>query len=91
MKRKTEYVFGWVECLIQYKQGETDCDIDGMANKRQADKYINEEMAGENNDADSHKLAWVRKYIWYDGDLMSDDDYWINPAIVDEGEGDGYQ
>ena len=90
MARKTEYVFGRVSCLIQYEAGEIDCDVDGMANKRQADKEIKEEMAGVNDGEDDYHLAWVRKYLWDDGDLMSDDDYWLNPAIVDEGKG-GYQ
>jgi hypothetical protein len=86
MARKIEYVSGHTECLVQYEEGLIDCDVNGMDNKWQADREIKNELAGLND----YNLAWVRKYIWVDGDLMSDDDYWINPAIVDEGKG-GYQ
>ena len=90
MTKKTEYVFGWTDCLIQYATGDIDCDVDGLANKRQADKEIKNEVAGLNDDIGVNNLAWVRKYTWDDGDLLDDEDYWINPAIVSEGQG-GYQ
>ena len=52
MKRKTEYVSGHTECLVEYEKGLIDCDVNGMDNKWHADREIKNDLAGLNDDID---------------------------------------
>jgi len=80
MARRTEYVMYFGDEVTEECMGQ---DVDGDRNKRRADKEIQDEMLGVNDDG-PHLLA-VRKYTWVgsDGwwDLYDDELYWYHPQL----------